>query len=249
MKRTPALYKQEMQEHLAILKEKLEHFKEQPGSRDTTLEDYVKFMAHISGIYRENLADYLSTELINLLQQYYSVLNPALRMSMVTALKIMRGKDVCAPSIVIPVLIKLFRCEDKHLRKFLHSVIVSDLKKLNKNAKVVNINRRLQNFIYGMLEDVNEQASKRGLSLMIELYKRRIWNDDKAVNVIARGCLHENTKIVVSACKFFLLVDYDYDSDDESSDEDAADKIGLLKQRKGSKMTKHREAKLEKAIK
>ena len=100
-------------------------------------------MAHISGCYKEELSDFLCTEMINLLQQYYSVLNPSIRMSMVTCLKIMRGKDVAAPSIIIPVLIKLFRCEDKGLRKFLHSVIVSDLKKLNKNAKVVNINRRL----------------------------------------------------------------------------------------------------------
>ena len=86
---------------------------------------------------------------------------------------------------------------------------------------------------------------------MIELYKRRIWNDEKTVNVIAEaGCLHENPKICVSACKFFLLLEYDHDSDDDgSSDDDAGDKIGLLKQRKGSKITKNREAKLDKAIK
>ena len=195
------------------------------------------------------MPDYLCNELLTILQQYYSVLNPALRLSMVTALKIMRGKDVVAPSVVLPVLLKLFRCDDKNLRKFLHSVIISDLKKLNKNSKVVNINRRLQNFIFGMIQDINEQASKRALTVMIELYKRRIWNDDKTVNVIAQACLHENPKIVVSACKFFLLLEYDHDSDDESSDENENDKIALLKQRKGSKMTKGKEAKLTKAIK
>ena len=195
------------------------------------------------------MPDYLCNELLTILQQYYSVLNPALRLSMVTALKIMRGKDVVAPSVVLPVLLKLFRCDDKNLRKFLHSVIISDLKKLNKNSKVVNINRRLQNFSFGMIQDINEQASKRALTVMIELYKRRIWNDDKTVNVIAQACLHENPKIVVSACKFFLLLEYDHDSDDESSDENENDKIALLKQRKGSKMTKGKEAKLTKAIK
>ena len=48
-----------------------------------------------------------------------------------TALKIMRGKDVVGPSLVLPVLLKLFRCEDKNLRKFLHVIIITDLKKLN----------------------------------------------------------------------------------------------------------------------
>ena len=60
-------------------------------------------------------------------------MNQSVRLTLVTCLKIMRGKDIVSPSVVIPVLLKLFRCEDKGLRKFLHSVIISDLKKLNKN--------------------------------------------------------------------------------------------------------------------
>ena len=77
---------------------------------------------------------------------------------------------------------------------------------------------------------------------MIELYKRKIWNDDKTVNVISEACLNNNPKIVVAACKFFLILDYDYESDiDDSSDEEKGDKIALLKQRKGSKMTKNRQ--------
>ena len=84
---------------------------------------------------------------------------------------------------------------------------------------------------------------------MIELYKRKIWNDDKTVNVIAEACMNSNPKIVVAACRFFLILEYDYESDNGSSDEDENDKVRLLKQRKGSKMTKNREEKLEKAIK
>jgi len=108
-------------------------------------------MAHISGVYREDVAEFLCQELINVLQQYYSILNPSVRMSFVTALKIQRGKDVVSPSVVLPVLLKLFRCEDKGLRKFLHSIIVSDLKKLNQNHKVQSMNSKLQTFIFQML--------------------------------------------------------------------------------------------------
>ena len=50
--------------------------------------------------------------------------------------------------------------------------------------------------------------------IMIELYKRKIWNDEKTCNVIAEACFNENPKIVVAACKFFLILDYDYESDD-----------------------------------
>ena len=251
MKRQPEMYKDVLKTHLQIFQEKLEAFKENPAKKDDRLEDYCKFMAHVSGVYREDVADLLCHELIDLLQQYYAILNPSVRLSFVTSLKILRGKDVASPSLVLPVLLKLFRCEDKGLRKFLHAIIVSDLKKLNQNHKVCNINRKLQNFIFQMLQDANETASRRALNVMIELYKRRIWNDEKTVNVIAEACLHDNPRVVVPSCKFFLILNYDFESDQEDSSEDEAkgDKIALLKQRKGSKMTKGREQKLEKAIK
>ena len=72
----------------------------------------------------------------------------------------------------------------------------------------------MQNFIYTMIQDPNESASRRSLNIMIELYKRKIWNDEKTFNVIGEACLNENPKIIVAACKFFLILDYDYESDD-----------------------------------
>ena len=46
-----------------------------------------------------------------------------------------------------------------------------------------------------MLKDPNEDSSKRALAIMIELYKKKIWNDEKTVNVIKEGCLNPNEKI------------------------------------------------------
>lgn len=96
------------------------------------------------------------------------------------------------------------------MRKFLHASIVSDLKELNKTAKNHQVNKRLQNFILQMLQDANEAASKRSLNVMVELYKRHIWNDDKTVNAIWAGVEHADPKIVANASKFFLILDYDY---------------------------------------
>jgi len=166
-------------------------------------------MAHVSGVYRQQIASFLSTEMINLLQQYFSILNPEVRRTLVTCLKIMRGKDVVPAATVIPVLLKLFRCQDKQLRKFLHGVIISDLKMLNQKAKNHALNRKLQGFIHGLLNDPHEDAARRSLNVMVELYKRRVWNDDKSVNVLWRGAVHDNPKIVTAACKFFLALDYD----------------------------------------
>lgn len=141
-------------------------------------------------------------------------------MVMVTCLKIFRGKDLVAPSVILPVLFKLFKCKDKELRKFLHQGLISDLKRLNQDAKNNAVNKKLQTFIYDLLKDPNETASKRSLAVMIELYKRKIWNDEKTVNVIAEGCLHENPKIIAAACKFFLVLEYDWESESEGGDSD-----------------------------
>ena len=54
-----------------------------------------------------------------------------MRKTLVTCLKIMRGKEVVPAAAVLPVFLKLFRCKDKELRKFLHGIIISDLKRLN----------------------------------------------------------------------------------------------------------------------
>lgn len=36
-----------------------------------------------------------------------------------------------------------------------------------------------------MLQDPNEGASKNSLNVMIQLYKKKVWNDDKTINVIS----------------------------------------------------------------
>jgi len=86
---------------------------------------------------------------------------------------------------------------------------------------------------------------------MIELYKRKIWNDDKTVNVIAEGCLNDNPKVVAAAAKFFLVLDYDWESDSEgdSSEEDQEQKIILGKYKGTVKMTKKRQANVKKVLK
>lgn len=122
------------------------------------------------------------------------------------------------------------------------------MKQLNKDTRNHAINKKLQNFILALLQDPNEDASKRSLNVMIELYKRHIWNDDKTVNAIWQGCEHSNPKIVSAACKFFLILEYDYQSESEESSEEE-DARQLLAQHKGSKMTKSKKAYFERAIK
>lgn len=49
---------------------------------------------------------------------------------------------------------------------------------------------------------------------MIQLYRKWIWNDENTVNVIAEACLHNKTKICVAAVKFFIVMEYDDESEE-----------------------------------
>ena len=81
------------------------------------------------------------------------------------------------------------------------------------------------------------------MNVMIELYKRRIWNDEKTVNAIwTGGVLHSNPKIISAACKFFLVLDYDWESEASMDSEDEEDAKDLLAHHKGSKMTNRKKA-------
>lgn len=50
--------------------------------------------------------------------------------------------------------------------------------------------------MYSMLKDANPKAAKMSIDIMIELYKKNIWNDEKTVNVIATvGCFSKIMKV------------------------------------------------------
>ena len=68
IKRQPEMYKNEFKNHFEVFQNMLKEFKENPAKRDDRFEEYLKFMAHISAVYKEDLAEFLGTEIINVLQ-------------------------------------------------------------------------------------------------------------------------------------------------------------------------------------
>ena len=69
-----------------------------------------------------------------------------------------------------------------------------------------------------MLKDSHAKAAKIALDVMIDLYKKGVWNDQKTVNVITTALFSKTTKVMVTALKFFLGKDED---EEESSDSES----------------------------
>ena len=86
------------------------------------------------------------------------------------------------------------------------------------------------------------------MKLTRELWKRQIWTDSKAVEIMKEACLADNEKVVVGGVRFFLGGDKEReDMEDESSDEEAID-MGKLKHQMGiNKKTKKKARALENA--
>uniref|UniRef100_A0A8C3L0K5 Protein SDA1 n=1 Tax=Chrysolophus pictus TaxID=9089 RepID=A0A8C3L0K5_CHRPC len=139
---------------------------------------------------------------------------------------------------------------DADLRMTLYTHIVTDIKNVNAKHKNNKINTTLQNFMYTMLRDSNPTAAKISLDVMIELYRRNIWNDAKTVNVITTACFSKVTKVLVAGLKFFLGKDEDENQESDSdSEDDGPTARDLMVRYATSKKTSKRKKKLEKAMK
>lgn len=146
-----------------------------------------------------------------------------------------------------PILIST---PSKTLRTLLFQKILSDLR--TSNAKTTNhpLNRTIQTVLYNLVS--SDRASPKALwavKITRELWKRQIWTDSKAVEIMKEVSLADNDKVVVGGVRFFLGGDKEREElEDESSDEEAVD-LGKLKHQSGiNKKSKKKARALENAI-
>jgi len=233
----------------------LQVFELKPSEYSKSLDEQVMFLAQVSKCYPEELSSY-PQKLSGILSKNSTVLHPEMRMSLCKALILLRHKEIVAPADLIQLFFELFKCQDKALRAFLRDHIVNDLKNTNAKHKDVKLNSSMQNFMFKMINDSHHVAAKMALTIMIDLYKKNIWNDAKTVNVIASACYRNNettgkidvTKLTPMALRFFLGADEEEDDKDDDNDDVPTVKDVTMKN-KVNKGTKKREKALQNAKK
>ena len=107
------------------------------------------------------------------------------------------------PSSLLSLLFKLFKIPDKKLREHIYNHIIADIKKINNKKRNEQANRKLQNFMYVMMQEP-ENVAKKALQIMIELFRKNVWNDAKTVNVIGTAIVSKSAKLATLAIQFFL---------------------------------------------
>ncbi|EDS30309.1 mystery 45A [Culex quinquefasciatus] len=249
IKRDPESYKEEFLQQYQHFLSVLEIFRLEPDKENKSLCESIMFLAQIAQCYIEELKTFPQT-IVDLLKTHSTTLDPEMRNTFCRALILLRNKNLISPLDLLELFFQLLRCPDKALRTFLENHIITDIKNMNAKQKDMKLNSTLQNFMYTMLKDANPKAAKMSIDIMIELYKKRIWNDAKTVNVIATvGCFSKITKVMVASLKFFLGTDEDDSKEDEEDSDKEADLKGVMMANKVNKKTKKRKKQLEAAKK
>lgn len=217
-RKDPVSYRDEytwQQRHFEAL---LSSARMQPSDPSPRLAQVASFMGAVAHCY-DNDIDKVVPTIASFLSENALIMNPDLRRALVRLLGLLRARNSADPTIVIPLFFRLLECNDKALRRMLHGHIVSDIKKMNLSGH--SSRRALQSFLFAMVEDPSEVLVKRSLHVLVDLFRKRIWNDAKCANMIAGACFHTATPVAVIAAKFILDSESkqgDVDSDNEGGD-------------------------------
>ena len=126
------------------------------------------------------------------------------RKKCISSIMILRAKNILYPISTIEFLLRQFNIEDKMLRVILYKYIVNDLRRMNKHHKNNQINQELKKYISQYITKYSDKTAQKSLQIMIDLYKRNIWTDNRTVNIIADGCFNASSKIRLIACLFLV---------------------------------------------
>lgn len=119
------------------------------------------------------------------------------------------------------------------------------------NSKTTNhpLNRRIQSLLFNLI--TSDRSSVRGfwaVRITRELWRKQIWKEPKAVEIMKEASLSENPKVIMGGVRFFLGADKEVEEAEDDSDDEVAVDLGRLKHQIGiNKKSKKATRALEKA--
>ncbi|KAL1986427.1 hypothetical protein VTN96DRAFT_6347 [Rasamsonia emersonii] len=215
-----------------------------------SLRDLIDFISHVADCYPDITKEF-PQQLIEMLTQHHTLLEPELREKIVGSLVLLRKKDIIDSVTLLNTLFPiLVSTPSKTLRELLFQKILSDLRASNAKATNHKLNRTMQTVLFNLV--TSDRTSSKGLwaiKLTRELWKRQIWTDAKAVEIMKEASLADNEKVIVGGIRFFLGGDKEREEmEDESSDEDVID-VGRVKHQLGvNKKSGKKLRQVEKAV-
>lgn len=248
IKRDPDSYKEEFLQQLAHFETTLEIFNLNPSQYSKKLDEQAMFLAQVAQCYLNEMKTF-PQKIVDILKTHNTILHNEMRLGLSKCLILLRNKNFITPFDLLELFFQLLKCQDKNLREFLKTHIITDIKNMNNKHKDMKLNSTLQNFMFSMLRDSNAKAAKLSADILMELYHKNIWNDQKTVNIIADiGCFSKITKVMVASLKFFLGKDEEEKEHNSDSDDDIDPRDTMIAN-KFNKKTRKREKMVDKVKK
>jgi protein SDA1 len=187
-----------------------------------------------------------------------------IRKSCVSALILMRNKGAVEPlQLLEPFFRIMATIPDKGLRTQLYKHIVNDVRNINKKGKQdEKVNRSILSFLHRVVsmhglaeqshtseEAATDVAAKRATDMVCELYRRRVWTDDRAVAVVATAAQSMNLNVMCRAMRFFLGIEEKMAEDDKREQEDEWNGVARINYHSFSKKTKAHNRHIGKQVK
>eukprot|EP01080_Neovahlkampfia_damariscottae_P003835 gene3835-6995_t len=252
----PSAYKDDFISQLKHFESSFEMISLNPEENSKGFSNLVVFISSLCKQYKKE-TEHVPMKLLNFIEQHAKTVSTQIRVNVVNALVQYRKQSLIQPKVLLPAMFKLFRINDKQLRKIVYNLIIGDIVNMNEKKNDIGMNRYLQNFMYQMLDDPNRIAAKKSLDVMIQLYYKRIWNDERTVNVISSACLSADANISTAGLKFFLGTNAGVDDEDEINKKKSEAKESNAKKKlekmngnsNVSKKTKKKERAYKKAVK
>ena len=226
-KRDPAAYRQEFMVQLRRFASELQLFTMQPDQRAPSFGKLVNFLSQVMVCYPRELAHF-PVQIKAVLAEHRDTIHRDARFTLLRALVLHVHRGQMRPAELLAAMLPLFGCDDKKLRKFVSRTAVAVVRDVNRKTKAVRFNREAQTLVQEIVTDGVDRASSRSLQVMLELYRRRVWDGARAVNIIAQAVFSAKAKVSLAAVHFFLGIEeamadvVDSDDDDEDDGKAAA---------------------------
>ncbi|KAK2443548.1 protein SDA1 protein [Trifolium repens] len=197
------------------------------------LAEKAMFLSHVTSFFPQHLTDF-PHKLAELLHRAARTLPSGLRNDLTKSLILLINQQIISIKEMLPLFMELQTLGDKALREMAFKHIVQSIKRMNLKHKDEAKNRALQNILFVMLQQEDENRARRALVTLCDLHKRQIWFDERTANAICTACFHPSSRIMISSLCF--LLDYEkienyQDSDDSSSDEDMTESPQVILRR------------------
>ena len=200
-----------------------------------SFRDLIEFVAHVADCYKEETKEF-PRQLIEILGTHHALLEAELREKIVGSLVLLRKKEVIDSNTLLQCFFPILTSTpSKSLRALLFQKILSDLRSANSKTTNHRLNRSVQTTLHNLVtEDRSSAKALWAVKITREMWKRQIWTDAKAVEIMKEAALADNEKCIVGGIRFFLGGDKEREEmEDESSEEEDTVDMGKLRHQAG----------------